>query len=66
MTKNQRNKILARVMYIVHDSLGTHIAYTFRQKGTKFSQGESPRFHIQTIREYAEALYLLARVMKRR
>ncbi len=64
MTKNERNKHLARVMHIVHDSLGTHIPYCCTQKGVVHSQGEDPAFHVETVREYAEAIFLLTLVME--
>ena len=63
MTRNKRNKHLARVLYILDDSLGTHIPYSCHQKGIKHGKGETPKFHIETIRDYAEAIYLLTLVM---
>lgn len=59
MTKEERAKVIQRIIFLVWDSLDSHLPYTYESdEGVK----ASPAFHKKCVKEYAEIIKLLTSI----
>lgn len=60
MTKDERAKVIRRIIELVWDSLYSHLEYTHSENDPEASGDR--QFHKKCVAEYAEILHLLSKL----